>query len=356
MKEHTPGGAQTRSRQHRAFGGAPFPATAEYGDGAHICAEGRWYTDWTGSLASVGLGYDHPRVTGAVTGALSSIALPLPNAIESRYAGKLCGALMWPDQARFVKTGSEATAAAMMIARRETGRRKIISVGYHGWHDAHQPSAELVTIPWGSWAVFDAIDEHTAAVLMEPMRTSEPPPGYLKDIREWAHRWGALFIMDEVVTGFRWALGGATEYYDLKPPDLACFGKAMANGYPLAAVVGKADIMRHAVDVSGTFGGDVVALTAAEQVLTEYLDYDVIGHLWNTGEELIRQCDGILRGYGVHPYFAVAEGGSWLDSTVAVPFVRKALAAGHLVHPAGLNMMYAHTMNDVKALAGALRS
>jgi glutamate-1-semialdehyde 2,1-aminomutase len=353
----TPGGAQTRSKQHQAFGGSPAPATAVWATGVRVHAGCRTYTDWTASLASVGLGYAYPPVEAAVREAIyqGGPALPLPHAIEEEYAEQLCRALGWPEQARFVKSGSEATAAAMMIARRKTGRHKVVSIGYHGWHGCHLPSPELVDIPWGSFAAYDVIDETVAAVIVEPMRNSAPPRKYLDDLLQAAHDYGALFIMDEMVTGFRWAIGGATEYFQLEPPDLACFGKAMANGYPLAALVGKRGIMQHATDVSSTHGGDVVALSAARATLKVYQKRDVIGRMNDLGRELLDAVPDILTGYPVHPVFRVAEGGSWLDSTAAVDYTRRALAAGHLVHPAGINIMLAHTREDVQSLARALR-
>ena len=122
--------------------------------------------------------------------------------------------------------------------------------------------------PYGDLAAIEALfAKHPgefAAVILEPMNTAEPPPGYLQGLKELVHRHGALLIFDEIITGFRWSIGGAQARYGVTP-DLACFGKAMGNGMPISAVVGRADIMRLMEDIfySGTFGGETLSLAAA---------------------------------------------------------------------------------------------
>lgn len=162
-----------------------------------------------------------------------------------------------------------------------------------------------------------------------------------------AHDYGTLVIMDEIVTGFRYALGGATEMFDLKP-DLACYGKAMSNGYPIAAVVGPRRLMQHALDISSTYGGWPPALVAVRETLHTYTTEPVIKTLWQRGERLLKKTKGVLTGYPVHPVFT--------DKVDALTLVRKAAAEGHLIHPAGFNIMFAHSEQDVDGLAAALTS
>jgi glutamate-1-semialdehyde aminotransferase len=310
------------------------------------------YIDWMSALASVGLGYSYPPVEEAVSiqRRERGVAFPLPTRLEYEVAELLCNTLEWPQQVRWVKTGSEATAAAMMIARRATGRKKIISIGYHGWHECHLPSENLVDVPWGRLtAAGTAIDATCAAVLVEPMRDAymtpegAPVTDYLEILQEWAKECGALFILDEMVTGFRWAIGGASEYFGITP-DLACYGKAMANGYALAAVVGGRKLMKHAHDVSSTFGGECVGLAAAKATIEVYRREPVIERLWEVGRALQKGCPS-LTGYPVHPVFKVGE--DWTTSERAIPIVQYAATKGVLIHPAGLNPTYSHRDADV---------
>ena len=228
LDDRTPGAAQTRSKQWSVFGGPPFPQTLMDATGAYTWDDAsRKYIDWMSALASVGLGHRHPHVEEVVAQQMrAGTALSLPTRLEYKVADLLCDTLKWPQQVRFVKTGSEATAAAMQIARAYTRRKKVISIGYHGWHEAHLPSENLIDVPWGTLFEngYSELDCRTAAVILEPMRDHFPVLDYIKNIQDRCRAVGALFILDEMVTGFRWAIGGATEYLGITP-DLACYGK-----------------------------------------------------------------------------------------------------------------------------------
>ena len=345
----TPGGSQTRSKRD-LFDSVPFIKSA---DGAYVYAVGRQYIDWIAGLASVGLGYSHFGVDNAVIRQIRTHGnmFPLPTELEVEVAELLISVLKWPEQVRWVKTGSEATAAAMQIARAYTRRKKVVSIGYHGWHEAHQPSDTLIDVPWGSWKVLEGpIDCQTAAVLLEPARDQIPPPCYLQDIQNQCRAVGALLIMDEVVTGFRWAIGGFSENAGITP-DLACFGKAMANGYPLAAIVGPRRVMEHAHAVSSTFGGECVGLAAAKATIEIYRDHPVIETLWARGQQLM---DGVpeLEGYPVHPHFPGE--GKWTSERSRRS--QRAAEMGVLSHPAGMNPMFSHTPDDVKKTIDVLNA
>ena len=141
--------------------------------------------------------------------------------------------------------------------------------------------------------------------------------------------------------------------FDLKP-DLACYGKAMSNGYPIAAIVGHHSLMQHAVHVSGTYGGWPPALHAVRETIKVYKEQDVVGHMWRLGERLLKQTQGVLTGWPCHPIFEVTK--DYTTSERALPWVEKAEARGHLVHPSGLNIMLSHTEQDVDSLSEALTS
>ena len=346
--DRTPGGAQTRSKQEGVFGLGPRYVQAAINQ--HVTVEGRDYVDWIAALAAVGLGYDWHTV-GALT------PYPLPTRREGEVAAELMEAVRFGDQVRWVTTGSEGTLAAMMLARRVTGRRKVVSLGYHGWHEAHLPGRDVVALPIGARSYAETvIDGGTAAVIIEVLRNE----GRKNDARitaevemlhDAARRVGALVIHDEIVTGFRWAVGGAREYLGLGVPDLAVYGKAMSNGFPIAAVVGPRYLMSHAHGISSTYGGWPPALEAVSQTIRVYKEREVVEHMWTLGQRLLTQCPGVLAGYPVHPVFVATK--DYTTSEAALPYVKKAAEAGHLVHPSGFNIMLAHSEQDVDELSAA---
>lgn len=344
---NTPGGAQTRSKAAGVWGGKERYAT--WAEGARIEVGEEVYTDWVCALAAVGLG--HRGSTLCQPGILS-----LPSQLEDMAARELLKVLPlgigW-DQVRWVTTGSEATLGAMMIARKATSRRKILSVGYHGWHEAHLAGPNLVTLPIDSlYMAYEMLDATYAAVLIEPMRNRLPSVWVLEELIKKASVVGAVSIVDEIVTGFRYAVGGATEKYNLRP-DLACYGKAMSNGFPIAAIVGNRMLMKHAVDVSGTYNGWPPALQAVLDTIEVYRKHDVVGHMDRLGRRLLEKCS-MLTGWPCHPVFVEAK--DYTTSHEALKWVDKAEARGHLLHPSGFNVMLAHTTEDVDSLAEALNA
>ena len=203
------------------------------------------------------------------------------------------------EKVKFGKNGSDATTAAIRIARAHTGRDHLVTCGYHGWQDwfigsmdsrslgVPQAYADLIhPTPYNDLGALEDLlsSQAVAAVVIEPMTFIWPEPGYLAGVKELAHRYGALLIFDEMVTGFRFAPGGAQEYFDVTP-DLATFGKGIANGYPLSAVAGRAELIDvlETAFISGTFGGELLSLTAAKVVLERIKGSDVVARVAQTG-------------------------------------------------------------------------
>jgi len=204
---------------------------------------------------------------------------------------------------RFGKNGSDVTAGAVRLARGFTGRDIVACCGYHGWQDWYvgttsrnrgiPEAVRKLTKPFkyndaASLArIFDEHPGQVAAVIMEPIGVVVPKNGFLEEVRELATRHGALLIFDEVITGFRIAMGGAQEYFRVTP-DLACFGKAMGNGFAISAMVGKREIMRLLSEVyfSFTFAGDPLSLAAAKATINEMNRQSVIAHIWEQGTSL----------------------------------------------------------------------
>ena len=361
----TPGGSQTRSKQRKQFG-ERFPAAIEYGYESQIrTIDGQEMVDWNGALGAVILGHNHPVVNDAIRNQLKSgILFSLPGALELDVSEQACAFWGWPEMIRWVKTGSEATEAAVRIARCATGRDKIISIGYHGWHSQWHEEADgvpcgslddMYCYSWGE--ILRRIQDgcscghDCAAIIVE---TQWPlPEGTLQNIRKWCTDTGTLLICDEVFQGLRLHKNG---WHGLEgvEPDLACFGKALGNGVPVACVVGKRDIMKHAEWVSGTFSGDLLGLAAAQAVMEVYEREKVCLRLWDTGRHLHAQLTAergpIIEGW--LPHLRIS-----FDSTEnkLKRYVQGMAERGHLINPGGINIMAAHTEADVKSFIAASR-
>jgi glutamate-1-semialdehyde aminotransferase len=227
----------------------------------------------------------------------------LPHPLEVQLAERLTGMIPCAEMVRFGKNGSDATSGAVRAAHAFTGRDRVACCGYHGWQDwyigsttrnAGVPQAvRNLTHPftYNDLASLEKLfSEHPgefAAVIMEPVNYVEPAPGFLQGIKDFAHRNGALFIFDEICSGFHFGLGGAQKLYGVVP-DLACFGKAMGNGFPISCVLGRADVMRTFDEIfySFTFAGEVASMAAAMKVLDILEQTDALARLESNGRTL----------------------------------------------------------------------
>ncbi len=299
-----PLGTQTLSKAPSQFVDGVSPKFLARGKGSHVWdVDGNEYIDYPMALGPILLGYDHPAVTEAVVKQVrEGTTFTLMHPLEVEVAEALIDVIPCAQKVRFAKNGADATGGAIRAARALTGREHVVATGYHGYHDWYIASTELRkgvpllhqelihTVAFGDLAALEAelqrLDGEVAAIIME-LPATEPPPGYLQAAIDLAHHHGALFVLDEIVTGFRYALGGAQEVHGVLP-DLACVGKGMANGYPLAAVVGSDEAMSAFDDIffSMTFSGETVSLAAARATLAVLRSEPVIEHIWKTGREL----------------------------------------------------------------------
>jgi glutamate-1-semialdehyde 2,1-aminomutase len=269
------------------------PVAFDRGKGAWLWdLDGNDYVDYLLGQGPNFLGHAPDPVIEAVAKACErGMVFGAQHELEAEAAERVIAALGWAEMVRLGMTGTEAIQAALRLARAATGRRRFIRFEghYHGWLDnvlanpatggtasaGQLPThlADSVVVPWNDAAALAAaLDEHgptIAAVIMEPVMintgTIEPLPGYLAAVRDLCTRHGAVLIFDEVISGFRLALGGAAQRYGVTP-DLATYGKAMAGGWPVAALAGRADLMARfgtgEVNHSGTFNGSVMAAAA----------------------------------------------------------------------------------------------
>lgn len=261
---------------------------------------GRPYVDMIMGLGAVALGYGHPAVVGAAAEAIEAgVTGPLPPLLEDEVAERLCAVIPGAESVRFLKTGAEAVAAAVRIARVQTGRERVVTCGYHGWLDWCQGEAgipravrELRTeVAFGDVAALDAAlgaGEDIAAIVVEPVVDGAPPLQWLEALRARATSIGAVLVFDEIKTAFRIALGGAAERWGVFP-DLIVVGKALGNGFPIAAVTGGRDLMNAACQtwISSTLATESVSLAAAKAVLDTYDREPVIARLQSAGQHFL---------------------------------------------------------------------
>ncbi len=296
-KSVIPGGVNSPVRAFKAVGGAPvFFKSAK---GAYLYdTKGKAYIDYVGSWGPMILGHAHPEVIAQVKQTIGKgLSFGAPTELETRLAKKICALMPSIEKIRMVSSGTEAAMSAIRLARGKTGRDKILKFEgcYHGHADAllvkagsgaltlGVPSSagvpedyakHTLTLPFNDTQrvkdLFAERGEEIAAVIVEPiagnMSCVPPLPGFLPGLRQVCDKYGTLLIFDEVMTGFRVALGGAQSIYGIKP-DLTILGKIIGGGMPVGAFGGRAEIMDHiapegAVYQAGTLSGNPVAMAA----------------------------------------------------------------------------------------------
>ncbi|HEV8198343.1 MAG TPA: aminotransferase class III-fold pyridoxal phosphate-dependent enzyme [Gemmatimonadales bacterium] len=287
-------------RPDALFGGesAGLPLRMTQSAGARVWDdERREYLDLIMGLGAVALGYGHPDVIAAAVDAVERGGIgPLAPVEEERLGEQLAAMIPALEEIRFLKSGAEAVAAAVRLARAFTGRDRVLGCGYHGWLDWCSTG---IGVPEAVSALYDALPfndpnrtsalirqagDRLACVVIEPVIEAAPDPEWLRVIREETRRCGAVLIFDEIKTAFRVSLGGAAARWGGEP-DLIILGKAMANGFPLAAVGGRAEIMREVRNtwISSTMATEFVSFAAAAATLDVARQVNLPDHLATTG-------------------------------------------------------------------------
>ena len=375
--ELIPGHTQTFSKGPSQFVQGVSPVFLQRGQGSHVWdADGNEYIDYISSLGPIILGHDYPAVSDAAIAQIHEGTLfSLPHQIEVEVAELLVDMIPCAEMVRFGKNGSDVTAGAVRIARAFTDRDIIACAGYHGWQDWYvgtttrdrgvpKAVAELTTtFAYNDLdslrSVFARYPGQVAAVILEPFTSTLPHDGFLEGVQEIARREGALLVFDEVITGFRFALGGAQEYFGVTP-DMACFGKALANGYPLSAVVGRREVMELFSEAffSFTFGGEAVSLAAAKATLGVMRSEPVISHLWNQGQKLQEGYNALAESFGLAEYtrcvglsprtlisFTDGEG---QDSLLLKSLFQQEVVKRGVLSLGGHNVCYSHSGADIE--------
>jgi glutamate-1-semialdehyde 2,1-aminomutase len=332
-----------------------------------VAVDSSRYIDCTMGLGSVALGYAEPRVTRAVIDAVAEGNVSaLSSWREVELAERLHTLVPCAERVQFLKTGAEATSAAIRVARTYTGRDRVVASGYFGWHDWASEKTEgvpaavagdTVRVPFDDVAALERavaqVGDRLAAVVLEPVVEHAGSDAWLRRARELCDASGAALIFDEIKTGFRVATGGYQDVCGITP-DLATFGKALANGFPLAAVVGHAALMDAArrTWISSTLASESSALAAALAVLDWHEEADICGTLAETGRELRAALDRAIAASGVagvstdgiDPMFLLR----WDDPVRESRFVRAAAAHGVIFKRGAYN--FAAIAHDEDAL------
>jgi len=335
-RKRLPGGVLGTSRyaDEAAF-------VVKHGKGSKIYdVSGREYIDYVLASGPLILGHAHPAVVAAVrTQIESGSTYFMVNEPIIELAEEICRAMPCAEQVRFTSTGSEATFFALRVARTARGRDKILKFegGYHGAHDysmmsstprspkafpapvpdssgiPHAIEAEVLVAPYNDLATVEGIvathADELAAVIIEPFQRLIPPqPGFLEGLREITRRHGVLLVFDEVVTGFRLAYGGAQEYYGVVP-DIACIGKIVGGGFPLAAVCASEELMRpfdpqqdgkgDFISQSGTLNGNPIAAAAGLATLAELRKPGAYETIHGTGRRLMAGLTELIQRAGL---------------------------------------------------------
>ena len=347
------------------------------GEGAYVYdVDDNRYIDWAVGLGPLILGYGHPVIVEAVTRQLQQGNLfCVSNTRELELSELLTEIIPCAEMVRLGRNGSDVTSAAVRLARAHTDRDIIIGCGYHGFQDWYIGSTERnAGIPQ---AVCDltktfkyndlndlrkllaAHEGNVACVIMEPVYGDPPEEGFLGTVKTLTHQAGAVLIYDEIYVGFRFAMGGAEEYFGVTP-DLATFSKAMANGVPVSALVGRRDVMKSFDDkqvfYSCTFNGEASGAAAAIACINYIREHNVIDMIWKTGAQVIERFKELtsrlgieyvsIRGYAPRSTVMLGNAGNFNSNEVKTFFQQECIKRGYLFigyHLPGL----AHTQEVV---------
>lgn len=393
-KRRIPGGVQLLSKRPENMAPGRWPAYFREARGCEIwdLDGNRYYDMSTNSVGACLLGYRDPDVTRAVIRRIRLGSISTLNAPEEvELADLLCDIHPWAEQVRFTRSGGEACAVAVRIARATTDRSVVAVCGYHGWHDWYLsanlgesdalrghllPGLDPLGVPRelrgttvafryndrrGLESIVDQYGSRLAAVIMEPCRNGDPEPGFLEFVRDVTRRCGALLIFDEITIGWRLCYGGAHLRFGVVP-DIAVFAKALGNGHPIGAVVGTAEAMQgaHASFISSTYWTESVGPAAALATLRKFARLNVPGHVerigrrildaWNTYGEKHRLPVRTDRSYPCLAHFRFEhEASEQLRTLYTLKMLDRGFLAGTSVYPT-----LAHTDEIAEQYAAAI--
>lgn len=336
--------------------------------------DGRRYVDFTLGYGPVVLGHADERVTEAVLAELrnGNCIAPLWSRSQSELTDLLTSVVPGAEMAYLLKTGSDATSTAVRLSRIFTGCDKVIRWGYNGWHDwaagipagiSEGTRADTLLFEYSDLSTLrDAFARHpgqVACVLMMPFGDERAPEGHLQKIRDIAHEHGALFVLDEMRSGFRLGLSGAQGLLGVQA-DVSTFSKAMANGHPISAVVGRADVLSTLARtrISSTFYADPAPMAAALTTIRILRDTDAFERMWKVGSAFQDGLSALVDqhrvparvvGYPPMPFLQFTHADPIIRERVSTAFAAEAAQHGVLLHPSHQWFLSAaHTGEDIE--------
>ena len=350
------------------------------GKGSHVWdVDGNEYIDYNMGIGPIVLGYCYDKVDEAIRKQLEDgITFSLMHPLEVELAEKIRSVVPNAESVRFSKTGCDATTATVRVSRAFTKREKVLCCGYHGWHDwyisvtdrgAGIPEAVKDLTHTFNYndieSLIQSIDSDTACVILEPFVFEEEKNNFLKEVQNVCQKNGTLLIFDEMWTGFRIAVGGAQEYFDIVP-DLACYSKAIANGMPISVVTGREDIMKlfdKEVFFFTTFGGEALSLAAAMATIDVIKEKNVPQFLSTQGQKLKSGYNQIVKDLDMD--FTKCSGYNCrtiisFDAKACNPLYMKSLVQQEMIKRGILwggfhNMCFSHSDTDVEYTLKAYR-
>jgi glutamate-1-semialdehyde aminotransferase len=375
-----PAYTQTLAKGPGQYVAGVAPKYLQRGKGSHVWdVDGNEFVDLSMAIGPLSLGYGYDAVDRAIREQLEDgITFSMMHPLEVEVAEIIRDVVPNAEMIRYSKTGADVTSAAIRLARAYTGRSKVICCGYHGWHDWYISVTDrsqgvpksvqdlTATFDYNDMeSVADALGADTACAILEPMIFDEPRDGFLHELKAACRKNGTLLIFDEMWTGFRFALGGAQEYFGVQA-DLMCYSKAIANGMPLAVLAGRADVMRLCekdVFFFTTFGGEALSLAAAKATIHELRDRRVPACLARQGKLLREGYNALARDLEMPYTRAIGADCRSLvtfDGTAGNPLEMKSLVQQELfargILWAGFhNLSFSHTDADIAHTLTAYR-
>jgi glutamate-1-semialdehyde 2,1-aminomutase len=373
--------SQTLAKGPGQFTKGLAPKYLKKGKGSHVWdVDGNEFIDYNMGIGPISLGYCYDKVDAAIVNQLKDgITFSLMHELEVELSELVHSIIPNAESIRISKTGADVCSAAVRVARAFTGRSKVLCCGYHGWHDWYigitsrdkgipQEVKELThTFDYNNIeSLVSSLDEDTACVILEPFIFDAPKDNFLQKVQDACKKNGTLLIFDEMWTGFRVALGGAQEYFGIKP-DLAVYSKAFANGMPISLLTGRKDVMQlfeKDVFFFTTFGGEALSMAAAIATINEMKEKNVAAAIDKSGALLKDGYKKIAEELGIASYTKCSgyncRSIMTFDASAGDPLLLKTFVQQEMIKRGILwagfhNMCYTHTAEDIAYTLKAYR-
>ena len=376
----------TFSRTASAYVEGVYPSYIKSGNGSHFTdVDGNEYIDYFMGLGPITLGYNYEPVNKAIISQLKEgILFSLPHPIEVELSEKISQIIPHAEMVKFEKSGSNAVTAAVRAARAFTKRDKIAYCGSGGvWHDWQAAmvsrdegvpkfNSELIKIfeyndYEGLEQIFEDNKNEIATIVLEPTMYEKPQNNFLNKVRQIANQNDSLLILDEIVTGFRFDLGGAQKYFNIKG-DLVCFGKGMGNGLPISSITGTTEFMKtfDKLWVSSTNNSENISLAGTNAVIKEMEEKKTIAHCWDTGKKLFEgwnktvkkfDLDAKMYGYPIRMHLQCFDSNKIESISMKSVLLQEMVKKGIFMSVLGATFIcYSHSEEDVKNTLSALEN